>query len=529
MKKLYAVFLLLTISSASIAQSLSTSNLPIIIINTIADSIVDEPKIMVEMGIIENAIGLNNVNDPLNHFDGYCGIEFRGHSSQSFDKKNYSLELWNQLGEDSAVSLLGMGKEEDWILHASHMDRTFMRNPLFYRIWREMGHWASNVRYVELIIDGDYRGVYHLMEKIKRDDDRLDIAKLDSNDNAGDSLTGGYIIRMDWPGGQGWYSSYNAMAGTPLFFQYYYPKEEKITTQQGNYIAGYIEEFEEALFSSNYTNLQGKRYQEYIDITTFADLFIVNELSRSVDGYKASSFIHKDKYSKGGLLKAGSIWDFDLSSGNADYCDGTATSGWTYLQTAFECDDLDLMPMWWDAFMADTIFTNHLRCRWESHRLNMLHSDTLSDYIALMVDSVDDGQTRNFQRWDILNTPLWAEPSLPGTYAGEVQMMEDWFTARITWLDANIPGNCSNDFITIEEKKKLRILVYPNPVSTTLFVDLATAKFGQIAIYNFCGAQVYAKDFDGAVQLNMASLSPGVYLIEIVSEGISHHEKLIIR
>ena len=71
MKKLYAAFILLAISSASVAQSFSSSNLPIIIINTIGDSIDDEPKIMVEMGIIENAIGLNNVNDPLNHFEGY--------------------------------------------------------------------------------------------------------------------------------------------------------------------------------------------------------------------------------------------------------------------------------------------------------------------------------------------------------------------------------------------------------------------------------------------------------------------------
>jgi len=159
----------------------------------------------------------------------------------------------------------------------------------------------------------------------------------------------------------------------------------------------------------------------------------------------------------------------------------------------------------------------------------MLHSDTLSDYMALIVDSVDQGQTRNFQRWDILNTPLWAEPNLPGSYAGEVQMLEDWFTARFTWLDANIPGDCSNDIIAIEEKEKLRISVYPNPASTTLFVDLTTPKFGQIAIYNLCGAQVYAKDFYGTAQLNIASLSTGVYLTEIISDGTMHQEKLIIR
>ena len=108
-------------------------------------------------------------------------------------------------------------------------------------------------------------------------------------------------------------------------------------------------------------------------------------------------------------------------------------------------------------------------------------------------------------------------------------MLEDWFTARFTWLDANIPGDCSNDIIAIEEKEKLRISVYPNPVSTTLFVDLTTPKFGQIAIYNLCGAQVYAKDFEGTAQLNIASLSTGVYLIEIISDGIMHQEKLIIR
>ena len=87
--------------------------------------------------------------------------------------------------------------ENDWILYAPYSDKALMRNFLTFDLGRKMGHYSPRTVYCELVINGDYKGIYILMEKIKRDNDRVDIAKLDSDDLAGDSLTGGYIIKID--------------------------------------------------------------------------------------------------------------------------------------------------------------------------------------------------------------------------------------------------------------------------------------------------------------------------------------------
>ena len=157
-------------------QNFTSSSLPIVVINTNGNTIEDDPKVAVDIGIIDNGPGnLNYLTDPYNAYNGHCGIEFRGNSTQGFDKKTYSIELWTSAGLDTSASILGLPKEEDWILHANHVDKTFLRNTLSYHIWRKIGYWSSNTIYVELVLDGDYRGLYTLMEKNKRDNNRVDI------------------------------------------------------------------------------------------------------------------------------------------------------------------------------------------------------------------------------------------------------------------------------------------------------------------------------------------------------------------
>jgi CotH protein. len=194
------LFLIVLISLIpSFYSQLVNSKHPIIIIDTQGDDIMDEPKIESSMGIIYNGPGvINNINDSLNHYNGNIGIETRGNSTQGFDKKTYSIELRDMLNQDTSVNLLGMGKEEDWILHAMVIDKSQVRIPMSSYFFQRMGHYAYKWRYVELIINNEYRGLYILTEKIKRDDDRVDISKLDDDDLLGDSVTGGYILRIDW-------------------------------------------------------------------------------------------------------------------------------------------------------------------------------------------------------------------------------------------------------------------------------------------------------------------------------------------
>jgi len=183
--------------------TLDSTNLPIVGIFTYFTAIPDTPKIRALMGIIDNGYNVtNHISDTNYTFYGNIGIEQRGSISQQwwYWQKSYGLETRDSLGNDSSAIILNMPKESDWVLYSPYDDRTLMRNVLTYDLARQMGYYASRTRYCELMLmdflTWNYKGVYVMMEKIKRDHNRVDIAKLDADDNAGDSLTGGYIIAV---------------------------------------------------------------------------------------------------------------------------------------------------------------------------------------------------------------------------------------------------------------------------------------------------------------------------------------------
>src|SRR5665811_1630254 len=205
---LYVIFVNTLVVSAQNNNFLS--NLPLIYINTNGRQIPDNPKISAEMGIIWNGPGeTNQTSNSFNHFNGKISIEIRGSSSQMFPKKSYGFETKDELGEDMDFPLLGLPEEEDWILYAPYSDKTLIRNVLTFVLAEPLGHYTPRCRFVELFLNNKYQGVYVLMEKIKRDKNRVDIANLKLEDNAGDELTGGYIVKIDkttGSGGRGWYS-----------------------------------------------------------------------------------------------------------------------------------------------------------------------------------------------------------------------------------------------------------------------------------------------------------------------------------
>ena len=188
----------------------SFSHLPIIVVNTSGQEIPNEDKITAHMGIIDNGPGETNyLSDPYNHYDGFIGIEIRGSSTTWFPKKQFAVETRDSLGENNNISLFGMPEENDWIFNAPYTDKSLMRNVIIYKMARDAGRYASRTHYFELVINGDYKGLYVMFEKVKRDDNRVAVSKLEPDETTGDDLTGGYIIKIDkWDGEKvgGWYS-----------------------------------------------------------------------------------------------------------------------------------------------------------------------------------------------------------------------------------------------------------------------------------------------------------------------------------
>ena len=502
---------------------LSTTNLPIVKIYT-EDDIPDEPKIIGSIGIIYDTTGgVNSINDPLNYHSSHLGIETRGNSTQGFDKKTYSIELRTAANEDTSVNLFGMGGEEDWILHAMVIDKSQLRIPMSFYLAQRMGQYASEFQYVELILNGDYRGTYILVEKIKRDDDRVDIAKLDNDDLAGDSLTGGYILRMDWLDNPlGFESNYNSQGGIPMFYQWYYPKAQKIKPQQATYIQNWMASFEEALFADNYTNSQGLRYTDYIDVNSFTDFLLINEFSKNSDGYKLSSYVHKDKDSKGGKLVAGPIWDFDQTYGVSLVCSNNIPTGWTYLQNQ-DCWDLESMPMWWQNMMEDPVFQNRLKCRWTSFRQSFMHTDSIKNWIVEDTTFLSNALQRNFDKWDyFIGESIWIEPDpIPQSYEEEISTMISWIAERLNWMDANMPGDCSQDDLSAPTHEQVDLVkIYPNPTKEKLYIECP--KNSRIQVLDLHGKilmEVISNN--GYTALNVNSLSPGAYFVIVQrSQGI---------
>ena len=233
---------------------LDSSNLPIVIINTSGQIIQDDPRITVSMGIIDNGLGqINHVTDSFNNYNGDVSIEIRGSTSQYYPKKSYAFTPLDSSGNNVEAPILGFPAETDWIFYAPYPDKTLMRNTLAYYFFNRMGHYTSRTRFVELILNEDYLGVYELHEKVKRDDNRVNISKLTPSDTSGDNLTGGYIIKVDKTTGSGdetWTSPWD----NDVFFQYHDPEDEDLLDVQKNYIQNYVNLFETALHGSQFAD-----------------------------------------------------------------------------------------------------------------------------------------------------------------------------------------------------------------------------------------------------------------------------------
>jgi len=401
--------------------------------------IVDEPKIVADMTI---------VTDAGTDYNGKIGVEIRGASSQFFAKKSLGIETRDASNADLNVSLLGMPEEEDWVLHGPFSDKTLVRNKLIYDLARDMGMYASRTEFVELTLNGSFQGLYVLMEKLKRNKDRIAISKLKPEDISGEELTGGYIIKIDkvnsmagefYSIANSFESNFpppNATQAQTIKYLYDYPKEEEITVEQKAYISDYVNQFETALNSSSFAD-PTTGYAAYIDASSFIDFFLLNELSNNVDGYRLSTFMHKDKNER---LKMGPIWDFNLAFGNADYCSGGETNVWAYKFNERCAEDFWLVPFWWDRLLQDPAYVAQLKSRWSALRGGVFAEATIAAKIEGYRTQLEAGGAidKNFGKWNILGSYVWPNNYVGSSYEDDLGYFENWITARLSWLDSAI-------------------------------------------------------------------------------------------
>lgn len=477
-------------SRSKTTEAFTESNLPLILINTQGKTIPDEPKITSLMKVINNPDKVNSIYDKTFEYDGYIGIETRGNTAQIFfEKLSYTLETRTDSGTNLNVSLLGLPQENDWVLHGPYSDKSLIRNALAYHLGNAQGWWSPHTRFCEVFINDEYRGVFVLTEKIKRDRNRVDIATLLPEDDTGDELTGGYILRIDRHREGCWISPFMGRTGSfEMPISYYDPKYDELTEQQRTYIKNYVTDFEYVLAGDDFKN-QETGFRAYINVLSFIDYFLITELSRDLDGYRCSVYFYKDKDSNGGKLNTSPLWDYNLGFGNGNFMDAEKTAGWTADGIGngdpYEC------VFWWERLMADPYFKARIKSRWNELRAGKFSNANILAFIDSCVNVLSEAQVRNFQKFNILNKYVWPNAYIGGSYANEISYLQNWIVQRASWLDSQI-NLFVNEEVTESLANGYHLSVYPNPFTenVTLHFNLPGYAKVDIVIRNVLGELV---------------------------------------
>ncbi len=464
MKKFYTAFFTLFVVLQLSAQVFTDSNLPIVLITTDIDpitgtytEIVDDPKVPAAMKIIYHTDGSRNYVSDQNtpeflNYDGRIAIEIRGSTSQLLPKKPYSLKT--KLADNAtnnSVKILDLPKENDWVLNSLAYDPSLIRDYLSYDLARGIGDYAARGRYCEVIVNGNYKGLYIIMEKIKVDSNRINVADIEVDDNAFPEVTGGYFTKCDKVNSDetiAW--GYPSAVGYGTNYLHSQPKQEDVTPQQTAYIKSVFDALLSTAINQNSSITNG--YPSVIDIPSFVDFMLLNELASNVDAYQYSTYFHKDR---GGKLRAGPVWDFNLTYGNDFGVIGR--SGTTVWQ--FDNGDNVGAPFWKSLF-NNPEFKCYMSKRWQELTGTgaVLNYMSLVAQIDLLGTFLSESKAREQQRWGTLFN-----------YTQEIANLKLWLQDRYAFLNTNlsVSGTCS-----FPEPPALVISkIHYNPINAGSFVS----------------------------------------------------------
>ena len=342
----------------------------------------------------------------VDQFSASMGIRGRGNSTWSWPKKPWKVKL------DEKASLLGMPADKEWALLANYADRTLIRNIVAMKISEICGFsWTPRMRSVEVYLNGEYQGVYTLCEHKKVSKDRVNIDK--KNDFY-------FEIEESMDEKTVWWTS----MGVPMMFS----EPEIPTPDQFDQARKLFDDFEAALHSSD-----TDAYEEYVDVDSFINYYIIQELTKNVDGnFRKSSFLTKEQ---GGKLEMYHVWDFDLTLGNCGYYGwdvGNGPENFWIKDFASNCTPGD---NWVNLMMRDPDFIMRLQDRWNEL---MPELERIPDFIDEQALTLDKAVKRNFQRWNIWDWVDWVKMPSLGSYEKEVAYLKEFYSDRLEWLDREL-------------------------------------------------------------------------------------------
>lgn len=402
-----------------------SSDIPLVVVDTHGGGIGQDDyrrcsAVFVERPVIGGRTRLTQSAD----FAGRCGIRIRGSSTAGEPKHQYSFETWDERDTDEEYSIFGLPADSDWVLYGpSRYDVALINNPLAYEMSRQVGRYAARTRACELYLNtgggqvtqDDYVGLYFFMEKIRINNDRLDIGKLEPWDSTEPKVSGGYILAVDRADGDPGEERFSAANQT---FNYIDTPSQELTSTQKNWIRNYISALGDALYGSDFTDpLTG--YAKYMDVDSHIDHSLLNVLPFNVDAFRLSGYMYKER---GAKLFAGPVWDFDRAFESTDSRDNNPEVWYSSGGTDF------FNYVWYGRLHDDIDFWQRYIDRWYELRLGQFSTENLNNIIDGMAEEIREAADRNYAKWTIY-------PPRYGGFQGEIDHMKDWLATRASWID----------------------------------------------------------------------------------------------
>lgn len=424
----------LLFSFNSSAQTFTDSNLPIVSITTdnnpntnLPLDILDDPKILATMKIIKRPDGTRNYLTDINtptflNYNGRIGIEIRGSSSQTLPKKGYGLTtLKADNTSNNNVELLGMPSENDWILNGIAFDPSLIRDYLSYNLSRQIGNYATRTAYCEVVINGEYKGLYILQEKIKAGSDRVNVLKIGTSDITSPNVTGGFITKADKTTGGDPIAWSMPSYTTTVDFIHELPKPAAVLPAQTAYIYDQFLQLASTSNANAASVING--YPSVIDVPSFVDFMLINELASNADAYQFSTYFHKDR---NGKLRAGPIWDFNLTYGNDLFLWGYDRSKTNIWQ--FSNGDNEGAKFWTDLF-NNPLYKCYFAKRWNqlTQTGQPLNYSSLVQFIDATLSYISEAKRREHQKWGTVTNQ-----------DTEITNLKTFLSNRISWITTNL-------------------------------------------------------------------------------------------
>ena len=416
------------------------THLPIVIIDTKGEEIPGNPIKQSENNIrkytvtkdgstmLDTSLSIIDNKDEYNHLSDKPKIEvnskirIRGNSSRHFPKKNYLLRF-EEDNEYIYKKVMGMDAHYEWALHGPYLDKTLMRNYMWYNISGEIMEYAPNVRFCEVFINDEYKGLYLMTETVSKGEEnsRINIKKTERN-----ARQTGYILKLDrgsLDNRKNVKTLLNDLDENPQVLDIKFPRSSGITNDKKQFIKEDFSKFEKSLFSYDFDS-PNHGYQNYIDVMNFVDYYIINEFSGNLDAGIYSTYIYKNingKYKK-------VVWDFNNS------CDN-------YIETTDSGDFLQPEKNVWDFMLfKDEHFTELVINRYKELRKTYLSEEYLLNYIDDVREYLGDAVDRNYEVWGSAYDDLLLKPEERNihSYDESIDQLKEYIINRGRWMDNNI-------------------------------------------------------------------------------------------